>query len=159
MARRPGGHRQAPELASSGPFSPAADQAPIAPAYCSTWWPAGLVRWPVFVFACAGGPCLQTMTQTPSTWCGGPRAVHLVARRPTWWPPPGARPGGHRQAPDLVPADLVRWPADQVARAAARGPWRRSRRQLTCPVSPGPKKTGRVQAAQALARFHTLGFT
>ena len=63
------------------------------------------------------------------------------------------------QAPDLVAADLVRWPADLVARAAARGPWRRSRRQLTCPVSPGPKKTGRVQAAQALARFHTLGFT
>ena len=99
----------------------------------------------------------------------------------SWWPvfvnqdantadlvrwPAGRVPGGlvpdlvaADQAPDLVAADLVLVAADQVARAAARGPWRRSRRQLTCPVSPGPKKTGRVQAAQALARFHTLGFT
>lgn len=123
MARRPGGHRQAPEPASSGPVSRPAGLAPIALAYGPTWWPAGLVavarvcvcmsRWPVFVNQ-------DTNTADQVRW-------------------PVARvPGG--LVPDLVAVDQVHAAADQVARAMARGPWRRSRRQLTCPVSPGPKK-------------------
>lgn len=151
MARRPGGHRQAPELASSGPVSRPAGLAPIALAYGPTRWPAGLVavarvcvcmsRWPVFVNQ-------DTNTADQVRW--------PVARVPGGLVPDLVAVD---QAPGLVPADLVHAAADQVARAMARGPWRRSRRQLTSPVSPGPEKTARAQAAPALARFHTLGFT
>jgi hypothetical protein len=93
------------------------------------------------------GVCMYMQTGPAAPWClhlhaNRPPAAALVAAcrwPPPWWPRAGGR----------VPVAACRCRVP-VPRAGAGG---------RPPPTPGPKKWPPAQAAPALARFHTLGFT